>query len=173
MEPRPADTYHTIESNLETSGSASASSYQMRHPALSSQIQAILSYPDYGLQLDGQDQQDDSFEAFTNTWFGFVQDSHDAALVMEAVIAKHLQAVNSVPGVSMSSIPIQSGTVLVFSESRAVSNNMQRWRDSKRWSPSRPQGPFLLYRTKTFGLRKHKLGIGNKYTVCESVASRK
>ncbi|KAJ3024054.1 UNVERIFIED_CONTAM: hypothetical protein HDU68_008342 [Siphonaria sp. JEL0065] len=45
---------------------------------------------------------------------------------------------------NLTSIQITSGTVLVFKEDS--SSSMVRWRDGKRWSPSRPQGQFLLYR---------------------------
>ncbi|KAI9330854.1 hypothetical protein BDR26DRAFT_871022 [Obelidium mucronatum] len=44
-----------------------------------------------------------------------------------------------------SSPHIQSGSVVVFAENNQFSQ-MLRFRDGRRWSPSRPQGPFLLYR---------------------------
>ncbi|KAI9330858.1 hypothetical protein BDR26DRAFT_871036 [Obelidium mucronatum] len=46
---------------------------------------------------------------------------------------------------SLSDLQIRSGTVLVFAENSSM-GQMVRWRDGCRWSASRLQGPFLLYR---------------------------
>ncbi|KAJ3105790.1 hypothetical protein HK100_003821 [Physocladia obscura] len=81
-----------------------------------------------------------------HTFLGFLQTPLDAALLVEACVANELQPVNAVPmDTVLSTVVIQSGTVLVFSES-SLCSQMIRWRDGRRWSPSRPQGLFLLYR---------------------------
>ncbi|KAJ3100515.1 hypothetical protein HK100_004697 [Physocladia obscura] len=85
-----------------------------------------------------------SSRKFTETFRGFVKDPIDAALLIEACIANLLQPLNMVP-MSLSDLQIRSGTVLVFAENSSM-GQMVRWRDGCRWSASRLQGPFLLYR---------------------------
>ncbi|KAI9330856.1 Gti1/Pac2 family-domain-containing protein [Obelidium mucronatum] len=89
---------------------------------------------------------------FHHTFFGFIKDSHDAALVIAGCVAGDLQPFNTAP-MNSTSIQITSGTVLVFQENSGTS--MVRWRDGKRWSPSRPQGQFLLYRKLTTNPNMH------------------
>ncbi|KAI8831471.1 Gti1/Pac2 family-domain-containing protein [Chytriomyces cf. hyalinus JEL632] len=81
---------------------------------------------------------------FTETFRGFIKDPLDAQLCIEACIAGILQPLNMVP-MSLSDLQIRSGTVLVFAENSNL-GQMVRWRDGCRWSASRLQGPFLLYR---------------------------
>ncbi|KAI8608038.1 Gti1/Pac2 family-domain-containing protein [Chytriomyces sp. MP71] len=81
---------------------------------------------------------------FTETFRGFVKDPLDAQLLIEACIEGILQPLNIVP-MSLSDLSIRSGTVLVFAENSNL-GQMVRWRDGCRWSASRLQGPFLLYR---------------------------
>ncbi|KAJ3063231.1 hypothetical protein HDU98_000927 [Podochytrium sp. JEL0797] len=80
----------------------------------------------------------------TSTVTGFVKEPYDASLVIAAIVSGALQALNAVP-MSLSDLRIESGTVLVFAENSSM-GQMVRWRDGKRWSASRLQGPFLLYR---------------------------
>ncbi|KAJ3286813.1 hypothetical protein HDU79_006180, partial [Rhizoclosmatium sp. JEL0117] len=81
---------------------------------------------------------------FTETWKGFIQEPLDAQLVIEGCVSGLLQPLNIIP-MSLSDLTIRSGTVLVFAENSAM-GQMVRWRDGCRWSASRLQGPFLLYR---------------------------
>ncbi|KAJ3232345.1 hypothetical protein HDU78_007199 [Chytriomyces hyalinus] len=81
---------------------------------------------------------------FTETFRGFIKDPVDAQLCIEACIDGLLQPLNMVP-MSLSDLQIRSGTVLVFAENSNL-GQMVRWRDGCRWSASRLQGPFLLYR---------------------------
>ncbi|KAI8828335.1 Gti1/Pac2 family-domain-containing protein [Chytriomyces cf. hyalinus JEL632] len=81
---------------------------------------------------------------FTETFRGFIKDPLDAQLCIEACIEGLLQPLNMVP-MSLSDLQIRSGTVLVFAENSNL-GQMVRWRDGCRWSASRLQGPFLLYR---------------------------
>ncbi|KAJ3024053.1 UNVERIFIED_CONTAM: hypothetical protein HDU68_008341 [Siphonaria sp. JEL0065] len=81
---------------------------------------------------------------FTETWKGFIKDATDASMIIEACVANMLQPLNIVP-MSLSDLQIRSGTVLVFAENSSM-GQMVRWRDGCRWSASRLQGPFLLYR---------------------------
>ncbi|KAI9349215.1 Gti1/Pac2 family-domain-containing protein [Obelidium mucronatum] len=74
------------------------------------------------------------------TFFGFIKDRLDGFLLIEACIAGELKPLQSVP----LHINIRSGTCIVFAED--VTHNQSRWRDGKRWSASRINGPFLLYR---------------------------
>ncbi|KAJ3205816.1 hypothetical protein HDU82_004945 [Entophlyctis luteolus] len=98
----------------------------------------------------------------THTWRGFVRDATDAAVLVEACIRNLLptQQSEAVSPASASSTltnagpVIENGTVVVFQfresdktfESDDAADSMARWRDNRRWSPSRPQGAFLLYR---------------------------
>ncbi|KAJ3291830.1 hypothetical protein HDU79_001995 [Rhizoclosmatium sp. JEL0117] len=68
-------------------------------------------------------------------------------LIMEAVVDGRLSCLDVAKLGSVSALKneIPSGTVLVFRETGG-GNQMVRWRDIKMWSPSRPQGAFLLYR---------------------------
>ncbi|KAJ3394109.1 hypothetical protein HDU84_000137 [Entophlyctis sp. JEL0112] len=75
------------------------------------------------------------------SWFGFVKDKADAVMLVEAVIAGSLKALKMVPA----SAKLRSGSVVIFAESH-LQTQMTRWRDGESWSPSRIQGPFLLYR---------------------------
>ncbi|KAI9338209.1 Gti1/Pac2 family-domain-containing protein, partial [Obelidium mucronatum] len=74
------------------------------------------------------------------TFFGFIKEPIDALLVVEACIRGLLVSVDKVPSESAAIGPIRSGSIVVFEESS------KRWRDGRRWSPSRVHGPFLLYR---------------------------
>ncbi|KAI9326320.1 Gti1/Pac2 family-domain-containing protein [Obelidium mucronatum] len=81
---------------------------------------------------------------FHETYYGFVKSKHDAMLLVEACIAGELQPLNVTP-VDLTELRIQSGTVIVFGE---CTSHMQmiRWRDGGKWSPSRINDRFLLYR---------------------------
>ncbi|KAI9324093.1 Gti1/Pac2 family-domain-containing protein [Obelidium mucronatum] len=85
------------------------------------------------------------YQDFPETFRGIVADELDALLLIEACIGNMLCAINMNP-LSMASLRIQSGSVIVFSENSSPAH-MQRWRDGLSWSPSRNQGPFLLYKT--------------------------
>ncbi|KAJ3026201.1 UNVERIFIED_CONTAM: hypothetical protein HDU68_006075 [Siphonaria sp. JEL0065] len=74
------------------------------------------------------------------TFFGFIKEPLDALLVVEACIRGKLISVDKVPSDTVQVWPIRSGSIVVFEESS------KRWRDGRRWSPSRVFGPFLLYR---------------------------
>ncbi|KAI8610019.1 hypothetical protein BC830DRAFT_784121 [Chytriomyces sp. MP71] len=77
------------------------------------------------------------------TWFGFIKDVRDAALLVESCIAGCHKPTGNLP-VGMTSFPIRSGSTVVFpegSESLRV-----RWRDGGNWSASKVHGSFLLYR---------------------------
>ncbi|KAJ3242045.1 hypothetical protein HDU78_001538 [Chytriomyces hyalinus] len=75
------------------------------------------------------------------TYYGRIEDSLDAGIVIEACIKGILREVSG--AMEVSSIEIRSGTVLVIHER---DGNIQRWRDGYQWSPSRISGGFLIYR---------------------------
>ncbi|KAI9344591.1 Gti1/Pac2 family-domain-containing protein [Obelidium mucronatum] len=81
---------------------------------------------------------------FLETFRGFVKNKNDAKILVEACIAGYLFPLNVIP-VDLSCLKLQSGTVIVFSESTSHTQ-MMRWRDGAKWSPSRVNGQFLLYR---------------------------
>ncbi|ORY53881.1 hypothetical protein BCR33DRAFT_711219 [Rhizoclosmatium globosum] len=80
----------------------------------------------------------------SETYFGFVKDVNDAALLIEACVAGELQTMQDLP-YGMTALPIRSGSVIVFAENSSKSLRV-RWRDGALWSCSRICGPFLLYR---------------------------
>ncbi|KAJ3228003.1 hypothetical protein HDU81_006370 [Chytriomyces hyalinus] len=71
---------------------------------------------------------------------GFVKEPTDALLIVEGCIRGILISTDKTPIDLEEDIPIRSGSIVVFEESS------KRWRDGRRWSPSRVHGPFLLYR---------------------------
>ncbi|KAJ3024931.1 UNVERIFIED_CONTAM: hypothetical protein HDU68_007648 [Siphonaria sp. JEL0065] len=74
----------------------------------------------------------------------FISTPFDAQVILEAALDGKFPILNA--GSTINGITIiQSGTIVIFAENNANSQ-MVRWRDGKRWSPSRPQGPYLLYR---------------------------
>ncbi|KAI9330855.1 hypothetical protein BDR26DRAFT_871023 [Obelidium mucronatum] len=76
----------------------------------------------------------------------FISTPFEAQLILEAALNGCFPILNSGPYSSPALPSIQSGTVLIFAEKGSHFTQMVRFRDGKRWSPSRPQGPFLLYR---------------------------
>ncbi|KAI8615413.1 Gti1/Pac2 family-domain-containing protein [Chytriomyces sp. MP71] len=78
------------------------------------------------------------------TFCGFVRDTLDAQILVEACIKGLLPLIHDLPP-GVSSLPIRSGTTIVFAENSDQSLRM-RWRDGASWSCSRICGPFLLYR---------------------------
>ncbi|KAI8828891.1 Gti1/Pac2 family-domain-containing protein [Chytriomyces cf. hyalinus JEL632] len=74
------------------------------------------------------------------TFYGFVKEPTDALLIVEGCIRGILISTDKTPIDLEEEIPIRSGSIVVFEESS------KRWRDGRRWSPSRVHGPFLLYR---------------------------
>ncbi|KAI8845293.1 Gti1/Pac2 family-domain-containing protein [Chytriomyces cf. hyalinus JEL632] len=75
------------------------------------------------------------------TYYGRIEDSLDAGIVIEACIKGILREVSG--AMEVSSIEIRSGTVLVIHER---DGNIHRWRDGYHWSPSRISTGFLIYR---------------------------
>ncbi|TPX73664.1 hypothetical protein CcCBS67573_g05052 [Chytriomyces confervae] len=86
---------------------------------------------------------------FAETFRGFVKDTQDAQALIEACIAGALRPLNTTPE-HLSHLRIRSGTCLVFGDDYSKHGDGRghtaRWRDGGRWSRSRLQGPFLLYR---------------------------
>ncbi|KAJ3226654.1 hypothetical protein HDU81_007156 [Chytriomyces hyalinus] len=75
------------------------------------------------------------------TYYGRIEDTLDAGIIVEACIKGILMEVSGV--MEASSIGIRAGTVLAIHERYG---NIQRWRDGYQWSPSRISGGFLIYR---------------------------
>ncbi|KAI8622026.1 Gti1/Pac2 family-domain-containing protein [Chytriomyces sp. MP71] len=107
----------------------------------------------------------------SETFFGFVKDRHDAELLVEAVIAGLLHAVRDLSVLSSISDTdvIRSGCVIVFGET----SGKTRWRDSFNWTPSRIQGPFLLYREiEELGVPMRKHENNNKVEFSSQFATK-
>ncbi|TPX58907.1 hypothetical protein CcCBS67573_g09124 [Chytriomyces confervae] len=83
-------------------------------------------------------------DPFTETFYGFIKDTLDASLLIESCIAGTHAPVKDIP-FGFNTLPLRSGSVVVFAESSAQSLRM-RWRDGWAWSSSRIHGAFLLYR---------------------------
>ncbi|KAI8845055.1 Gti1/Pac2 family-domain-containing protein [Chytriomyces cf. hyalinus JEL632] len=92
-------------------------------------------------QLEASEPSTKRHRTSSATYYGRIEDSLDAGIVIEACIKGILRAVSG--AMEVSSIEIRSGTVLVIHER---DGNIQRWRDGYHWSPSRISGGFLIYR---------------------------
>ena len=76
------------------------------------------------------------------TFFGYVETSHDAFLVIEGCRRGRLHAVMRRLS-EHERMGIRSGCIYVFSER---DSGIRRWTDGMYWSPSRILGNFLVYR---------------------------
>ncbi|KAI9364440.1 Gti1/Pac2 family-domain-containing protein [Zopfochytrium polystomum] len=76
------------------------------------------------------------------TFYGFISTPLDALMVVEGCRLGLLHTLDVRPR-EISDIVIRSGSVIVFDE---AGSRMRRWRDNRKWSPSRVAGPFLLYK---------------------------
>ncbi|KAJ1658257.1 Global transcription regulator sge1 [Dispira simplex] len=76
------------------------------------------------------------------TFYGFVENSKDAILLIQACIDEKLPRAKR-RYTECEKRNIRSGTVIVFDEQES---GIRRWTDGKSWSPSRIMGNFLIYR---------------------------
>ncbi|KAJ1965704.1 Global transcription regulator sge1 [Dispira parvispora] len=76
------------------------------------------------------------------TFYGFVENSKDAILLILACIVEKLPRAKR-RYTECEKRNIRSGTVIVFHEDES---GIRRWTDGKSWSPSRIMGNFLIYR---------------------------
>ncbi|KAI9330853.1 hypothetical protein BDR26DRAFT_922367 [Obelidium mucronatum] len=95
----------------------------------------------------------ETFQSHTNL---FISSPVEAQLLLEAGLAGKYPILNAGPTMTTTT-HIKSGTVVIFAENNRYSQ-MIRWRDGKRWSPSRPQGPYLLYREVEAASKKTFVG---------------
>lgn len=77
------------------------------------------------------------------TYHGYIGNTEDAVLVMQAVLDKKLPAISRRVNPTERSEVILLGNVFVFLED---SSNIKRWTDGITWSASRILGRFLVYR---------------------------
>lgn len=77
------------------------------------------------------------------TYYGYIGNTEDAILVIQAVLNKQLEPVTRRLDPKERSEVIILGNVFAFIEQ---SSNIKRWTDGKRWSASRILGRFLMYR---------------------------
>lgn len=90
-------------------------------------------------------------EPVSATWHGFIRNTEDAALIIEACLRGGLQPVSRRPQESERPGLIISGNVFVF---EPQASNICRWTDGRKWSPSRGFGNFLYYREQADSVRK-------------------
>lgn len=76
-------------------------------------------------------------------YLGFVQNSRDALLLINAVHNGKLQGVPRRPHERERDTLVKSGYIFVYEEGNSA---IKRWTDGIAWSPSRIMGNFLLYR---------------------------
>ncbi|KAJ1914841.1 Gluconate transport-inducing protein [Mycoemilia scoparia] len=91
----------------------------------------------------------------TETYYGFIETSHDALLVFEACRLNLLTRVQRRFG-ERERQSIRSGSVFVWDEEES---GMRRWTDGRTWSPSRVHGSFLIY--YELEGRRHQFVTGN------------
>lgn len=82
-------------------------------------------------------------QSISPTYFGYVNSTKDALLVIQATLNSQLLAVPRRPHDKERSCMIKSGSIFVFIEERS---GIKRWTDGIAWSPSRILGKFLVYR---------------------------
>ncbi|KAG2214356.1 hypothetical protein INT47_000912, partial [Mucor saturninus] len=79
---------------------------------------------------------------FTKTFHGFIENTTDTLLIIEACRNKILPTINR-RLIERERSLIKSGTIIVFDETES---GIKRWTDGFLWSPSRILGNFLVYR---------------------------
>lgn len=79
----------------------------------------------------------------TPTYQGYIANTKDALLVIQAALNEQLPTVPRRPHDKERASLITSGNVFVFIEERS---GVKRWTDGVSWSPSRILGRFLIYR---------------------------
>ncbi|KAI8637518.1 Gti1/Pac2 family-domain-containing protein [Parasitella parasitica] len=79
---------------------------------------------------------------YTKTFHGFIENTTDALLIIEACRAGILPTINR-RLIERERHSIKSGTIIVFDETES---GIKRWTDGFLWSPSRILGSFLVYR---------------------------
>ncbi|GAA5813280.1 hypothetical protein MFLAVUS_006755 [Mucor flavus] len=79
---------------------------------------------------------------FTKTFHGFIENTTDTLLIIEACRNKILPKINR-RLIERERHSIKSGTIIVFDETES---GIKRWTDGFLWSPSRILGNFLVYR---------------------------
>ncbi|KAL9550175.1 hypothetical protein MBANPS3_004842 [Mucor bainieri] len=79
---------------------------------------------------------------FTKTFHGFIENTTDSLLVIEACRRGLLPTINR-RLIERERSAIKSGTIIVFDETES---GIKRWTDGFLWSPSRILGNFLVYR---------------------------
>lgn len=77
------------------------------------------------------------------TYVGFIQDSRDVCLLLEAIVCGRLVHVPRRPHERERLEIVRSGNVFIYEES---TSGVKRWTDGINWSPSRIMGNFLIYR---------------------------
>lgn len=83
------------------------------------------------------------FSILKPTYYGYIGDTRDAILVIQAVLNKKLEPVTRRLDPKERDQVIVLGNVFAFIEE---SSKIKRWTDGKRWSASRILGRFLMYR---------------------------
>ena len=109
------------------------------------------------MSVDHQVSNDQASSTWTQpTWFGWIETTGDALLILEAARRGLIPRVTRRLSDSEQKM-ITSGSVFVFDE---VESGIKRWADGLLWSPSRILGNFLLYReTEKHGVGHYKTGL--------------
>jgi len=76
------------------------------------------------------------------SFFGYLATTYDALVLLEACLSGLVQPLARRPPENERESLTRSGYVFIYDET----SGMTRWTDGRKWSPSRMQGNFLLYR---------------------------
>ncbi|KAJ3316736.1 hypothetical protein HDU76_001584 [Blyttiomyces sp. JEL0837] len=90
--------------------------------------------------------------------FGHLEGAVDAMLVVEGCRTGVLSCLDGRPK-EIGDVSLRSGSIIVFDE---IGSRMRRWRDGKKWTPSRMSGPFLVYRELDGSLSDDQVISGDK-----------
>ncbi|KAI9291818.1 hypothetical protein K502DRAFT_296376, partial [Neoconidiobolus thromboides FSU 785] len=78
----------------------------------------------------------------SESYFGYIADPKDVQILIKAGQSGLIKMVNK-KLTARDLKKIRSGSIYIWNETET---NLKRWRDGRRWSASRFQGKFLVYR---------------------------
>lgn len=94
-------------------------------------------------KLETSDPVQRMLRSVTPSYYGYVSETNEALLLIQATIQGELPLVQKRPEDKEKNFLIRSGNIFIY---EAGESGIKRWTDGLHWSPSRVLGNFLLYR---------------------------